>query len=372
MKSNRFLVFLSLLLLSGLLTACSGRTSTNWPGIASDGKYAYLSNGSSVYIVQLSNGKETTVNTPDGKTQPLRFPLQSDNNLLFYAAPAITSDGQLVVGSANQSNESLFSFDPKTANINWTFSGAKGVWLATPLIVKDTIYASGGDGNVYALDSKGNEKWSTSVSAHGVWTSPTTDGTSIFVTSLDHEVAALDAQSGKQQWKATLDNSILGSPAVGSDGNIYIGTLSGSLYALKASDGSQLWKQNLNGGIWSTPVIDGDMLYVGTVNGKVGTLYALHTTDGTTAWSTDENSSIIASPLIVGDQIIYVTDGGIVQSLKKADGSANWQKTIDKAQIYTTPILADKLILVAPMQTSEQLYAFDQNGNQKWTFVPQK
>jgi outer membrane protein assembly factor BamB len=74
---------------------------------------------------------------------------------------------------------------------------------------------------------------------------------------------------------------------------------------------------------------------------------------------------------VLEDQIVYVTEAGHVQSLKK-DGSNNWQVAIDGAKIYTAPILAGDAIIVAPMQAQFILAAYAPNGVQKWTFSPVK
>jgi len=41
-------------------------------------------------------------------------------------------------------------------------------------------------------------------------------------------------------------------------------------------------------------------------------------------------------------------------------------------KIYTTPVTAGDLILVAPYQAQVALVALDANGKQAWTFTPAK
>lgn len=386
MKFNRafFLAFAASLTM--LLTACGGGPqAANWPGMSTDGENVYLADGQFVHIVQLSDGKPKTTSTPETPDfwqllsqmfnptpvglPPLRFPLKADATIAIYTTPVLTGDGQLIVGNAATEHYQLFSVDPSSVQVNWSFDEAKGSWLGSALVTGDTILAASSDGKVYALDLKGQKRWESTVSQHALWSAPVTDGKQVFISTLDHQVVALDLQTGKQSWKVVLDTSALASPALTVDGVLYIGTLSGNLYALKTSDGSKVWDTVLDGNIWSTPVIDGDTLYVGTSKGTAGELYALKTADGQKIWSHDETGSIVASPLVLPEQIVYVTETGHIQSLNK-NNTPKWQADIAGAKIYTAPMFAGGVILIAPMQAQFSLVAYDPTGLQKWTFSP--
>jgi outer membrane protein assembly factor BamB len=294
----------------------------------------------------------------------------------FYAAPAFTADGQMILGnglasSADATPRLIYSVDPATDIQKWSFAESKGTWLGSAAVSADGIYAASGDGKVYALALNGTKRWVAVVSQHPLWSAPVTDGKRVFVSTVDHEVVALDAQTGEQAWKVNLDTSLLASPVVTADGMLYVGTLSGDLYALKTADGTKVWRSTLDGNIWSTPVVDGNVLYVGTSKGALGTFYAINTADGKTVWTHDEVRAIIASPLVLPDQVIYVTEAGHIQSLNK-NGTSKWQVDISGAKIYTAPILAGDLVIVAPMQAQFLLAAYDQTGVQKWTFAAPK
>ncbi len=377
MKFKRIFFFGFAALLSLFLSACGGAPpAANWPGMASDGKNVYLTDVSFIYTVQVSNGQPVTVPGTDGAPKPMRFPAEADASLSFYAAPALTADGQMILGNGFAGNADgnprlLYSVDPATDTQKWAFAESKGIWLGSAAAGADAIYAASGDGKVYAVDLSGKKRWEAAVSQHALWSAPVTDGKRVFVSTLDHEIIALDAQTGELDWKVDLDTSLLASPVVTADGMLYVGTLSGTLYALKTADGSKVWQNALGGNIWSTPVVDGDTIYIGTSKGAVGTLYALKIVDGQALWTQDEAHAIIASPLVLPDQVIYVTEAGHIQSLNK-NGTSKWQVDIQGAKIYTAPILAGDLIIIAPMQAQFILAAYDQNGVQKWTFAPAK
>jgi outer membrane protein assembly factor BamB len=84
-----------------------------------------------VYAVELSTGSEVW-----------RYPVEPNNKHQFFAAPTLTPDGQLLVGSAGTEHV-LLSLDPVTGEEIWTvpFLGSKGPWMAAPLVFDNRIYA---------------------------------------------------------------------------------------------------------------------------------------------------------------------------------------------------------------------------------------
>ena len=365
MKFNRVFFFALVISLSILLTACGAAPATNWPGLATDGTHVYLADGQYIYNVLLSDGTEVTMQTADGPV-PARFPIKADTKKSFFAVPALTSDGQLVIGSAAASDHTLFSIDPVSGAVKWTFLGLKSPWLAGALVLDNAIYAPAGDGKLYAFSLTGEKLWDFQAADHALWTAPVTDGKLIYLATLNHEVYAINP-AGNKVWSFEFDNGIIGAPSI-VDGTLFVGTLSGNLYAINAADGSQKWVKLLEGGIWGTPVTDGTNVYVGTVNGKVGKFYAVNASNGQVVWSKDDEGAIAAGPLLTADQVVYVTELGRIQSLDKS-GAPKWQATIENAKLYTPPFLAGDVILIAPMNAKFLLAAYDLNGAQKWTFT---
>jgi outer membrane protein assembly factor BamB len=365
MKFNRVFFFVFVASMVVLLSACGSAPATNWPGMASDGTHVYLADGQYIYNVLLSDGIEVTTQTADG-TVPARFPLKAEGTKSFYAAPALTADGQLVIGSAAQGEHTLYSIDVASGAVKWTFPGLSRPWLAGALVLNDSIYAPAGDGKLYAFSLNGVKRWDFIAAEHSLWTAPVTDGKLIFLATLNHDVYAL-SPTGKKVWSVSLDNGIIGAPSI-VDGTLFVGTLSGNLYALNTADGTQKWVKMLEGGIWGTPATDGATVYVGTVKGAAGKFYAIDASNGQITWSKDEAGAIAAGPLLTNDQVICVTETGRIQSWDKT-GTPKWQADIENAKLYTPPFLAGDVILIAPMNAKFLLAAYDLNGAQKWTFT---
>ena len=364
MKTKRILLFLALILLATLLSACGGTpVAATWPGLAADGENAYLTNGAVVYAVNLKDGTQTWI-FPSGEDKDLK-------GLLFNSTPVFTSDGQLLVGSTG-SNTTLFRLDPLAQNsgrITWSFSGAKNQWIASPLVVGEMVYAPNADGNLYIFDMSiaGDDKLAGTVELGGrLWEQPSHDGTLVFVTSLDHKLFAVDPKEMILVWEMTLDGAIPGA-ALPADGVLYVGSFADKMQAIDIATHKLLWSAPTKSQVWGAPVLAGGTLYFGDLEGN---FYALNATDGKPAADTIQpDDAIVASPIVVDGNILFATESGAIFSLKPG-GKLVSLETIADSKIYTAPVLAGDLILVAPFQGKSLLVALDKDGGQVWAFVP--
>lgn len=360
MKTKRLLLFLALTFLALTLSACGGTpTAATWPGLAASGDAAYLANGSIVYAIRLSDGQ-----------QLWSFPEKPSTKLIFYANPVLTADGQLLVGSSG-GDRSLFLVDAATGKSTWSFSDAKDHWVASPLVVGDLVYAPNADGNLYIFDLTipGNDKLTGTVQLEGrLWAQPTTDGQLIFVTSLNHKVFAVDPQKKAVAWSLDLDGAAAGS-ALAADGKLYIGSFGTSLVAIDIATHQTVWSVPTESWMWDGPALNDGILYFGDLNGN---FYSINAADGKPAAdSIKPDGAILASPVIFGGNIVFVTENGTVYSMEPGTAPLSLEQL--EAKIYTAPVAAGNLILIAPFQSKTSLLvALDKDGKQAWSFFPQK
>ena len=357
MKKLNFVILLALGAI--LLSVCSGGRASivnTWAGLAADGERAYLASGSHIYAVDVTTGKEVW-----------RYPAETDSNIIFYANPILTPDGQLLAGSEGNTHE-LVSINPETGKDNWTapFLGAKGKWVATPLIFNETIYAPNSDGFLYILDMNG-EQISDPIELGGaLWSSPVTDGTYIYVTALDHHLHIIDPATGKTGEPVDLGGAIPGSPVVG-DGGVYVGSFSSNIEFIKPTGNHEVITTAADW-IWGTPSLDNGTLYYADLSGN---LYSLDVASNSQNWdAVQPDGPIVASPLVAGDTIYIVTEAGSLLSLDR-DAKVVWEKTVG-GKIYTNPVLSGEIVLVAPYKAEFALAAYDAAGKQAWTFTLEK
>lgn len=361
MNKKKITLVLALALAALLLSACGGRATlvNTWSGLSADAERAYLASGSHVYGVDVTDGKEIW-----------RFPLETDTNLLFYANPVLTEDGQLLVGSEGNTHE-LVSLDPATGKENWAepFLDAKGRWVASPLVFNDRIYAPNSDGFLYTLDLKTGQPVAEPIELGGsLWATPVTDGELIYVTSLDHHLHIINPVSGEIAEPIDLGGASPSSPAVG-EGGVYVGSFGSEIQFVTPSGNSQVIATTPNW-IWGTPVLDNGILYYADLSGN---LFALDLESNTQLWSDlKTDGSVVANPLVVEDQIYVATEAGTLVALDR-DAKIVWEKT-PGGKLYTTPVFTNGLVLVAPYRAEDALAltAYDVEGRQVWSFIPEQ
>jgi outer membrane protein assembly factor BamB len=380
MRTKTFFLITLFVAMSFILSACGSRSlaSTDFPGVSLNGNTAYLAGGAYVYAVDLTTHLEKTTTNSKGEAVPLRFRLSGTGS--FFGEPAFTPDGQMVIGDANLSDRkhpiySVNSQDFSEATPGWALENiVKDTWVAGVLVFNNSIYAPNSDGNLYQFSLDGQLKGHFPTE-HALWSPPVTDGKTIFLSSMDHRVYAIDSDL-KPIWAqpAQLDASIIGSPAI-ADGKLYVGTVGGTVYALDAATGSILWEHTVNGIINDHLAVSTDRVFVGTVVDKVGKFYALSMEDGSELWTLDTDSGIVAAPLVKDTAVIFVTENGTVRAVD-LEGKALWQYVFDSklnVKLYSNPVDAGDVILIAPFGKSDMmLVAFDIEGNQKWVFAPSK
>lgn len=353
MKTKYILLFTGILILALFLSGCAtGMTPSSWPGIGVDKESAYISNANHVYAVQLSNGAERW-----------RFPAKTDAKKTFYAAPVLTSDGQLIVGGYDKV---VYSLDPSDGTSNWTFTGSTDRIIGSAASGDGLIYIPSADYNLYALDLKGKLQWKFTAGG-SLWTQPVVDNSRVYFGSLNHTVYALDAKTGKLAWSTKLDGAILGSLTLGTDGSLYAGTQGNTVYALDSATGKVKWQQALKSWIWSGPVQSDGLVFAGDQSGE---FTALDSTTGKVTWTLQPDGPVLGSAMIFPDGIVFGTESGSLLAVDNT-GQTLWKQAIN-GKLYGTPVLAGAAILVAPAEGSALLVALDQKGIQQWVYTPAK
>jgi outer membrane protein assembly factor BamB len=188
---------------------------------------------------------------------------------------------------------------------------------------------------------------------------------------MDHSVYAIDPQNGTEKWRSEeLGGAIVGTPAFDENGVLYVGTFGGKLFALNAENGAILWEYETQDGgwIWSAPTIADGVLYFGDLNGS---FYAVDAESGNQRWQLPAeqlDGQIVGSPLVIEEDIYFTSENGTLYKVDTS-GTTQWTQPIG-GNIYTAPIAANDLILVAPIQIDELIVAVNQDGVRQWTFVP--
>jgi outer membrane protein assembly factor BamB len=359
MKKNLIIVIITLTVLTLSLSACAGgrMMASGWPGITADEQSAYIAYNQHVYAVNLVNGLEKW-----------RYPKEADTKITFYAAPALTENGQVIAGGYDNV---LYSLDAQSGGVNWKFEEASDRFVGSSLVANEKIFAPSSDNHLFALNWNGHPAWGEPFTTENSnWSKPNANANCecVYLASMDRSVYAIDPTNGQEVWRSEdLGGATVGTPAVSEDGKtIYIGTFNNQLVAIDTSSGAILWRLPSEGWVWASPVLNGDVLYFGDV---AGNFYAVDRNTQATLWSLPTEGDIVGTPLLTEDGIYFTNEAGFLYALTY-EGATRWKRDFEEATLHTGPIAAGELILVATDQGGLVLYALDSENQQKWQFSP--
>jgi eukaryotic-like serine/threonine-protein kinase len=353
MKNKILTIFIAFSVLALMLTSCSGSasTATSWGGATVTDSAVYFANGSQVLALRSDN--DATIWT---------YPEKVTANRSFLAAPVLAGD-QLILADTEHFLTSINRNDGVTQN--WQFTGAKGKYIDSPLVVGETIVAPNADNSLYALDFKGAKLW-VFTAKHSFWAQPVSDGKLVFAPNFDHYLYAVDVTTGAQKWKTDLKASLVARATL-VDGVIYIGNLDGDVFAVDSAKGTILWQQKVAGGVWAAPVVNQDLVYFSDQTGIVNILKAA---DGSKVKAVDLKSAILGAGVVLTDGIVFGKENGDI-TLIGFDGSEQWTRTVG-GSIYSNLATNGNLFVVVATKGDNPLVAFDKDGKQSWAYTTPK
>lgn len=129
-----------------------------------------------------------------------------------------------------------------------------------------------------------------------------------------------------------------------ADGILFIGTLQGELHAVDAVTGKRIGYKKFRSPISGTPAVDGSMVYFGTEGGKM-TFFAFDLVESDTRWSSPLGG-IASSPLLIDGKLYVGSLPGVFYCINPLNGDEIW-KYDSKAAIHSSPVAADSLIVFA-------------------------
>ncbi|MEM8735010.1 MAG: PQQ-binding-like beta-propeller repeat protein [Planctomycetota bacterium] len=204
---------------------------------------------------------------------------------------------------------------PKDLDLLWEVE-LEGIGFdATPIIVRDMVYANDYDGRIFAL-------------------------------KLD---------SGKEVWRKELDTEFVAAPTF-KDGRLYVADAFGSVMALDPASGDEIWSYKGGAGeIKGGPVLYRDSLMF---TSESGTLSKLSTKDGTLEWQYKTDAPILCSASLAGD-ITFL--GGCDEYLHVVDVETGKRigDPVQIGQTQSTPAVAGSSVLI-PVHSGD-IFKFDIN-----------
>lgn len=228
----------------------------------------------------------------------------------------------------------------------------------TPIVRGDRVYVHFGADGTAALTTDGEVVWKARfpyVTQHGNGGSPVLHDGRLFLSVDGYDTAyvvALDAATGKEQWRAMRREPIsqaYSTPLiirVGDRDQLFsIGAFRATAYDPESGD--ELWEVSYGDGFSNVPapVFGHGMVYIAT-GFQTPSLLAVRA-DGEgdvtrthTAWTLRRGAPLTPSPLLVGDELYLVTDFGIATCVDARTGAIHWQERLGGSH-SASPVFVD-------------------------------
>lgn len=263
--------------------------------------------------------------------------------------------------------------------VEWTYEATGGRTTGAPVVANDTAFAitNGDFSQVLAVDAEtGEKRWSNPVRGPFVGAPTFADGTLYVPTFLGRRVRAFDASDGAEVWTTDIGHYVNESSPTVVDGTLYVGTIGvgplisdGSadeefeacaVVALDAASGKEQWRFDAlfdeRTQIDSTPAVDAGAVFVTADDGY---LYALDADAGSLLWRTPVGTRR-QSP-VVQDGTVYVArdevDGRLTSTrllaLDAETGEVSWQTGVEARRVSASPAVADGTVYLAARASTD-------------------
>ena len=244
-----------------------------------------------------------------------------------------------------------------------------GPWLSLPFGKKEyapSDEALRPDFSVNEQYPQVSRAWHKSLKG-GLYSTPVTDGESLFIGDDVGMFYCLDLETGATQWTFETGMRIVGSPAV-ADGVVVFGSANYNIYGLDAKTGKQLWSYTTKQAVMGAATIHEGVAYIG---GGDGRMFAFDLKTGTVKWSFDElKNYVLTRPLVYQDKLYFGAWDTYLYALNLEDGSLAWKWSNGKSNPKLSPasvwpVAADgKIFITAPDRYFTCLDA--QTGAEVW------
>lgn len=222
----------------------------NPDAVVTKGDFAYVASGAGVYRVSLI---DESVNWRNDRVDRLQPGLAISGDLVYAVGAQYAQ--VIALNEADGSRRWLRRLD----------GSATGV----PTAVDGQVYIPTSAGLTAMSDTSGVPEWTADVVFES---SVAVVGDTVFGTTGDGTVVALDAATGEQVWATAATSG--SNPPIVAGGLLYATGTDGSITALTPGDGTVVWESTVGGSRVANAAAAGSELYVGDEDGNLAALAA--------------------------------------------------------------------------------------------------
>jgi outer membrane protein assembly factor BamB len=185
----------------------------------------------------------------------------------------------------------------------------------------------------------------------------------IYFGSLDHNVYAVDAETGKEVWRFKANGPIMESSPVISENVMYIGSFDNNLYAIDIGNGEEMWRFRTGGEIYNVypGIVYKGMVFVPSFDNFI---YVLDAGTGKETWRFRAGKYGLASAPYIHDEVIYQNSREGILFALDTEGKELWR--FKSEMIIAVPNVYKNRIYVGA--GDRNLYCLNLEGKELWRF----
>ncbi len=145
-------------------------------------------------------------------------------------------------------------------------------------------------------------------------------------------------------WSVKVEGGAFESTPAIDGGVVYLADMDGKLSALNLADGKELWHHQIEGGGYiASPAVRGELVYIGDIDGK---FYAFDRKSGQPRWTYSADAQIDSGANFWKDNVLFGSQDANLYCLNAATGKEVWKFAIQD-QIRCTPTVVGDRSFVA-------------------------
>ncbi len=209
----------------------------------------------------------------------------------------VVAEGHVFFGS---DDGYFYAINLMSTRLFWRYNCGSGALRSSPVVVNDLIYFGTEVGDFLSLTMGGQVKWRAKAK-RAILSTPAVGRNTLFFTSLDSTLYALDIKSGYAVWRFRMGKGSVSSPCV-TESYIFAGSADGFIYCVEGGSAREVWRFRTENQVSGSPIVHKDSVYCG---GADGTLYCLEYRTGRQRWKFHTDGAITCSPIVYND-VLYV------------------------------------------------------------------
>ena len=248
-----------------------------------------------------------------------------------------------------------------------------------PVIAGGQLFVGTNKGRFMAIDAEsGKINWKIETGLC-IAASPAVDDEAVYVALMDpwpcknHDesapgyIVALDPETGEERWR--FEAGVTETSPLVVDGVLYFGSWDRRVYALEAATGKEIWSFATGDQVKSAVALRNGTLFTGSYDGR---MYALDAMSGELRWATSGRSGLFgagrfySTPAVAYGRVFVGNVDGRVYAFGAKSGDVIWSRTTG-GFVYSSPAVFDETVYVGSYDGN--LYAFDAvTGDTRWAF----